>query len=570
MNARRMQRFGAGLGIALTLATACLRPHRAPRAWAPPPAAVRASQAVDADYLREQVARISSDVFEGRGPATQGDVAARGYLVEQLRGLGATPGLGAGGWEQGIDLRSITTTMPRLWTFKRGRARLALARSDEFVATSGAQNERGAIESAEVVFVGYGIQAPEYGWDDFKDRDVRGKILLVMNNDPDWDPALFAGTTRLYYGRWNYKFESAVRHGAAGAVIIHTTPSAGYPFQVVRSTWGGSRFELPRTGEGALTVQGWVTEDAARAMAKLGGHDLDRLVESARSRSFTPVPLGITTSLRFESRIERAYTANVVGIVRGRDPALADEYVVLSAHHDHLGLGRPNAAGDRVYNGALDNAAGDAQVLAITRAFQRLPAPPRRSILVLFSAVEEQGLLGSRYFTEHPPVPIDKLVAVVNYDGGNIWGRTRDMSQIGGGKSSLDRVVARVARWQGRVVEGDEFPDRGTLYRSDQFSFARVGVPPLYMKPGTDFVGRPPEWGRAQIVDYEAHDYHQPSDELRPSWNFDGMVDDARFGFLAALEIAEAREPPAWVAGDEFEAARASRAAADGGAPAPR
>jgi Zn-dependent M28 family amino/carboxypeptidase len=554
--------FFAG-GLSLALGAACHRTrHQPPGGWAPSQAAVVASRAIRPEYLRDQVARLSSDAMEGRAPGTRGDVAARAYLGEQLRALGAAPGLGDGAWEQPVDLVSVTTTMPEAWIFERGAGRLALRRSDEFIATTGTQAEHGAIDRVEVVFVGYGIEAPEYAWDDFKGRDVHAKILLVLNNDPDWDPALFAGKTRLYYGRWTYKFENAARHGAAGALIVHTTPSAGYPFQVVRSTWGGAHFELPSHGEPRLALQGWVTEEAARALAKLGGLDLDRLTEEARTRSFAPIPLGIGTSVRFESRIERSRSANVVGVLRGRDPRLADEYVVLSAHHDHLGIGAPNAAGDAIYNGALDNAAGDAQVLAITRALSALPARTRRSVLILFSAAEEQGLLGSRYFAEHPPVSPDKLVAVLNYDGGNIWGRTRDISQIGAGKSSLDEVVARVARWQGRVVKGDEFPDRGTLYRSDQFSFARIGVPPLYMKPGTDFVGHPPDWGRQQILDYEAHDYHQPSDELRPSWNFEGMVEDACFGFFAAVDIAEAPEAPTWVPGDEFERARKPSGAA--------
>jgi hypothetical protein len=557
------------LAVALSGASGCRR--ESPTVSSPPPSsspsppatALAASRTITAEFLRDQVTRISADAFEGRAPATPGDRAARAYLVGQLTALGLEPGPGPGVWEQPVDLVSVTTTMPKLWTFERGKQSLALAWSEQYIAGSGTQAASGAVDRAEVVFVGYGIVAPEYGWDDFKGRDVQGKILLVLNNDPDWDPALFGGTTRLYYGRWTYKFESAARHGAAGAIIVHTTPSAGYPFQVVRTSWGGARFELPSNGEPALTVQGWVTEDGARALTSLAGQDLDRLTAAARSPSFVPVSLGITTSLRFESRVEHARSANVYGVVRGSDPHLADEYVVVTAHHDHLGIGKPNAQGDAIYNGALDNAAGDAQVLAIARAFKALAAPPRRSLLVLFSAAEEQGLLGSRFFAEHPPVPARKLTAVLNYDGGNIWGRTRDVSQIGMGKSSVDEIVARVAAWQGRTVEGDEFPDRGTLYRSDQFSFAKVGVPALYMKPGTDYIGRPKGWGREQIVNYEAHDYHQPSDEIRPTWNFDGMIEDAQFGFLAALEIANADRAPTWVPGDEFEAARKASLAGD-------
>jgi Zn-dependent M28 family amino/carboxypeptidase len=522
----------------------------------PPPEVEVASKEITAPFLRAQVTQISADAFAGRGPATDGDRAARAYLVEQLTSLGLEPGRGRDGWEQPIDLVSVTTTMPKIWTFEHGNSRLSLSWWDQYIAGSGVQTARGTVDRAEVVFVGYGIEAPEYGWDDFKGRDVAGNVLLMLNNDPDWDPALFGGTTRLYYGRWTYKFESAARHGAAGAIIIHTTPSAGYPFQVVRASWGGTRFELPSKGAPALTVQGWVTEDGARALVQLAGRNLVELVQSARSKAFVPVALGITTSLRFENKLERAPTANVYGIIKGSDPDFADQYVIVSAHHDHLGVGKPDPSGDTVYNGAVDNAVGDAQVLGIARAFQALPSPPRRSILVLFTAAEEQGLLGSRYFAEHLPVAPTKIVADLNYDCGNIWGKTRDVTQVGRGKSSIDAVVTRVAGWQGRIVKPDQFPDRGSFYRSDQFSFAKIGVPALYLKTGTDFIGRPEGWGTEQILRYESHDYHQPSDEIRPDWNFDGMVEDAQIGFFAALEIANADQAPRWVPGDEFDAAR--------------
>lgn len=547
--------------LPLGLASDC-RPSPPAPASSPPRAVVEAARAITPELLRDRITRISADEFQGRAPSTPGDRGARAYLVDQLIAIGLEPGRGPEGWEQSVDLVSVKTTMPEAWTFERGDKRLSLAWSTQYVAGSGEQTERGAVDHADVVFVGYGIEAPEYGWDDFKGRDVEGKVLLMLNNDPDWDQALFAGTTRLYYGRWTYKFESAARHGAAGAILVHTTPSAGYPFQVVRTSWGGVRFELPASGGPTLAVQGWVTEDAARALVALAGEDLDGLTASARSKSFVPVPLGITTSIRFENHVEHARSANVFGILRGGDPRLENQYVILSAHHDHLGVGKPDGRGDAIYNGALDNAAGDAQVLAIAKALKVLPTPPRRSILVLFPAAEEQGLLGSRYFAEHPPAPAGKLIAVLNYDGGNKWGRTRDVSQIGRGKSSVDEVVARVAAWQGRALKGDEFPDRGTFYRSDQFSFAKIGVPALYMKPGTDVIGRPEGWGREQILSYEAHDYHQPSDEIGPTWNFDGMVEDAQFGFFAALEIANAEQSPTWVQGDEFEAARKASLAA--------
>jgi len=378
----------------------------------------------------------------------------------------------------------------------------------------------------------------------------------VLNNDPDWDPALFAGKTRLYYGRWTYKYENAARHGAAGAIIVHTTPSAGYPYQVVQSSWGGEQFALPTSGPTSLQVKAWVTEEAANSLVALSGQSLEQLQQLARSRAFAPVDLGISTSLHFDNQLERVQTANLIGKIAGSDPRLSDEYVVLSAHHDHLGIGKPDATGDAIYNGALDNGAGVAQVLAIVKAIQSLKTRPRRSFFVLFPAAEEAGLLGSQYFTEHPPVAAGKLAANLNYDGGNIWGRSRDITQLGKGKSSLDAVVARVAASLDRKIVGDQFPDRGSFYRSDQFNFAKIGVPALYLKTGTDFIGRPADWGKQQVLAFEAKRYHQPSDQLTPDWNFDGMVDDAHFGFLAVLEIANADRAPSWTSGDEFEAAR--------------
>jgi Zn-dependent M28 family amino/carboxypeptidase len=521
-----------------------------------PPAVLGAAAAITPQFLRAQIAKISSDEFEGRGPASKGDRAARAYLASQLAALGFEPGLGANGWEQEVELVGVKSSMPPQWTFKRGEDHVSLDWWDDYIASGGVQTKRGAVDRTEVVFVGYGIEAPEYGWDDFKGRDVRGKVLLMMNDDPDWDPALFAGTTRLYYGRWTYKYESAARHGAVGAIILHTPGSAGYPFQVVQTSWSGEQFHLPAGDEPTLQVRGWVTEKAARSLAELAGKDLSALVESARSRSFEPVPLGITTSLYFENEVHRVRTANVYGVLKGSDPRLAGEYVVVSAHHDHLGIGKPDKSGDTIYNGAMDNGAGDAQVLSIAKALKALPAPPRRSIVALFVAAEEQGLLGSQYFAEHPPMPAGRIAANVNFDGGNVWGRTRDITQIGRGKSSIDDVVTKVAAMQGRAVKPDQFPDRGSFYRSDQFSFAKVGVPALYLKVGTDFVGRPEGWGKAQILDYEAHRYHQPSDQIGPDWSFDGMVEDAQFGFFAVWLVANADQAPTWTRGDEFEAAR--------------
>jgi Zn-dependent M28 family amino/carboxypeptidase len=446
--------------------------------------------------------------------------------------------------------------MPAKWTFQRGGKTIAMSWWDEYIAGSGVQTDRGAIKNAEVVFVGYGIQAPEFGWDDFKGKDVKGKVLLMLNNDPDWDPSLFAGTTRLYYGRWSYKYESAARNGAAGVIIIHTTPSAGYPFQVVQTSWSGEQFELPAAGEPRIQVKGWMTEDAARKLVAVGGKDLAALVESARHKEFAPVPLGITTSFAFTNKVTRGKSANVYGLLRGTDPVLKDQLVVYSAHHDHLGIGKPDASGDKIYNGALDNATGCSQLLAIARAFHALSPPPRRSVLILFVAGEEQGLLGSQYYATHPTVPIGKVAVDINYDGGDIWGKTRDVTYVGRGKTTLDPLVDELAARQGRKVKPDQFPDRGAFYRSDQFSFARVGVPGLYLHTGTEFIDRPPSWGREQIEKFEKTSYHQPSDQISADWNFDGMIQDAQLGFAVGVKLANADQLPGWVPGDEFEAAR--------------
>ena len=514
-----------------------------------------AGQAITAVRIRDVIAEISDDRYGGRLPGTEGDTLARRYLAAELKRLGFAPGAADGSYEQPVDLVGVTAHAPPTWRFDRGGSAVDLERSTDFVAASGMQAETAEIRDAELVFAGYAIQAPEYDWDDFKDVDVRGKVLVVLNNDPDWDPALFEGTTRLYYGRWMYKYESAARQGAAGVIIVHTTPSAGYPWQVVQTSWSGPQFELPAGDEPRIAIEGWATEEATRRL--LGDeHDLDSLIEQAKSRDFRPVPLGITTSFALTNTLTRTPTANVYGVLRGSDPALADQYVIYSAHFDHLGTVPPDAEGDTIANGARDNASGVGILFAIGDAFKALPEPPRRSIVLLFAAAEEQGLLGSQYFAEHPPMPAGRIAANINYDSGNIWGQTRDITYIGLGRSSLDAIALDVGAHQGLTVKPDQFPDRGFFYRSDQFNFAKVGVPAFYFRAGTDFVGRPPGWGAEQLQLYEANNYHQPSDELRPDWNFDGMVQEAQFGFFAGLVVANDDALPQWNRGNEFEAAR--------------
>ncbi|MBW2542906.1 MAG: M28 family peptidase [Deltaproteobacteria bacterium] len=548
---RSFQFLGAYAAL-LTFAGCSHAPTLQPLAQEGQAAVARITAARLADHIRE----LSSDAYEGRGPATAGDLRTQQYLADQLDAIGLEPAGPDGSWVQEFDVVGITSEVPERWSFRSESETLTLDYWEQFIAASDVQRASSKIENAEVVFVGYGIDAPEYAWNDYAGQDLSGKVLLILNNDPDWDPELFEGETRLYYGRWSYKYETAARHGAVGAIIIHTVPSAGYPWQVVQTSWSGEQFELPAGDEARLEIASWITESAAVELAKLAGRDLAELVESAKSRDFQPVPLGVTTSLAFDNELSQARTANVIGRLPGSDPELSDEVVIFTAHHDHLGIGTPNESGDAIYNGALDNATGVAQVLAIADALQALPVAPRRSTLFLFVAGEEQGLLGSKYYAANPTYAPGKIAANINYDGGNIWGKVRDITFIGLGKSSLDAVVIEIAASQGRVVKPDQFPDRGYYYRSDQFAFAKIGVPATFFDAGTDFLGRPAGWGKEQMKKYEAAHYHQPSDEFDESWNFEGMIEDASLGFWTALRVANADAMPSWNPGDEFEAAR--------------
>lgn len=522
-----------------------------------PRGAQRALAQITTDDIRGVISELGSDAYEGRGPGSAGDAKARAWLEARMRSLGLAPGAADGSYQQRFAMVGVRPTLPAEWTFRavRGAATATLVPGEDFVAIGGKQRERAALADSEVVFVGYGIVAPEFGWNDYK-RDVRGKTVLILNNDPDWDDALFAGKRRLYYGRWDYKYEEAARHGAAGAIIVHTTDSAGYPWQVVRTSWTGEEFQLPAADEPRVELRAWVTEAKAREIAALGGRDLAQLVAAARSRDFAPLALDATTSLALPTALRRIETGNVLALLPGRDAKLRDELVVITAHHDHLGIGEPDAAGDAIYNGALDNASGVAVVSAIAEAFAALPRAPRRSVLFAFVAAEEQGLLGSLYYARNPSAPPGRIAANLNFDGANVLGRTHSIEVIGRGKSSLEDLLAAAAARQRRVLVDEAFPDRGFYYRSDQLNFARIGVPALYFRSGLDVIGKPEGWGRERRLEYEEQRYHQPSDELDASWDLSGAVEDAALGFWVAAAAAEARELPAWRPGDEFEARR--------------
>jgi len=521
------------------------------------PAEKSASRTIRPEELQGHIGFLASDLLEGRGPGTRGDALAQQYLAAQFRLLGLQPAGPDGSYLQPFDLVGMTGH-PETLSFTAPQGRLALRFHEDFIASSGVQAEESVLQDSELVFVGYGIQAPEYEWDDFKGMDLKGKTLLILNNDPEDDPKLFGGKARLWYGRWDYKYEQAAKVGAAGAIILHTTPSAGYPWQVVQTSWSGEQFELPAAGaHPRLQMKAWTTDEATRRVVQLSGRDLDTLRGMAQKRDFRPVPLGVTVSTRFANQVRRRPTANVLGLLPGSDPKLSKEVVLYTAHHDHLGIKAEAKPGeDAIYNGAVDNASGVAAMLAVARAFSALPRPPPRSILFAAVAAEEQGLLGSQFLAEHLPVPAGRVAANINIDGLNIHGRTRDVTVIGLGKSSLDKTLTALAAGQGRIVRGDQLPDRGFFYRSDQFNFAKRGIPSAYFSSGMDFIGRPPGWGKERRERWEAEHYHQPSDELRPDWDYSGAVEDVRLFFLLGSHVARARELPRWNKGDEFEGPR--------------
>jgi Zn-dependent M28 family amino/carboxypeptidase len=516
-----------------------------------------AAAAIRENRIRADIGFLSHDLLEGRGPATRGDELAQAYVAARFEAIGLEPGAPNGTWLQPFDLVAVDTRCPPVVRVARGAEGVDLRFYEDYIATSGVQSEVARVDNAEIVFVGYGIVAPEYQWDDFGNMDLEGKVLLILNNDPADDPERFEGKRRLYYGRWDYKYAMAARQGAAGALIVHTTPSAGYAWSVVQNSWTGEQFALPADGDTALQVEGWVTEDGARRIVRLAGHRLDALVAAAQRPDFSPVPLGLTTSVLLENVVERRQSANVIGRLTGSDPLVSREAVIYTAHHDHLGIRTdPEGGPAAIYSGALDNASGVAAMLAIAEAFVALPQPPGRTILFASVGAEEQGLLGSEYLAQNPPVPPGRLAANINIDGMNIWGPTRDVAVVGLGKSTLDDWIRAIAEDQGRAVRPEAFPDKGSYYRSDHLSLAKVGVPGAYLDAGTEATGRPEGWAQERQEAWQKAHYHQPSDDLSPDWDLSGAIEDARLLFFLGVKVAGAPTLPEWRPGDEFEPAR--------------
>jgi Zn-dependent M28 family amino/carboxypeptidase len=511
--------------------------------------------AITAPEIDGHLRFLSSDLLEGRAPGTRGGRLAAEYIASQLRSFGVEPGAN-GSYFQQVPIDILTTQAPSVRAAASGRATASLRQPEDVVLWGGSAAPQGSARG-ELVFVGYGAAAPEYRWDDFKDVDVKGKVLLVLVNDPPApasEPALFGGNAMTYYGRWTYKYEEAERRGAAGMLIVHRTDQAGYPWQVVVGSNATQHRLLPRDPKlpPPLGVRGWITDSAATALLKQAGLDMASLRAQAATRDFKPVPTGITMDLGVASTVERVQSENVVGVVRGSDPRLSKQYVALSAHWDHLGIGTP-VNGDSIYNGAFDNASGVASVLAIARATAATQPRPKRSLLFLFVTAEESGLLGSAYFAQSPTVPLTQIAANVNVDETNFLGRTRDLILLGDNKSSLGPQMAALLRPEGMRLTPKDHPEAGHFYRSDHFSLAKAGVPAVSIEAGLDFVGRPKEWGLQQSEDFTDHRYHQPSDQYRPDFDLSGAVQLTDIVMRFARRLADAPGMPTWNADAEFK-----------------
>ena len=533
----------------------------------PLPAATDAKQTplgdlptVDMDALLRHVKQLSSDEFEGRGPGTRGEELSVNYLADEFKKVGLKPGDTDGTYFQKVPLVGITPT-PAPLVFSKGGAKQTLKFKDDVVAWTKHVAESASIDNSELVFVGYGVVAPEYNWDDYKGVDVKGKTIVMLVNDPPvpdpatpgaLDPKTFGGKAMTYYGRWTYKYEIAAQKGAAGALIIHETIPAGYGFNVVQGKTG-EQFDLvtPDKNMGRAAIEGWISREQGRKLLQLAGQDLDQLKARAVTRDFKPVPLGVRASMTIKNTLRTIDSRNVIAKLEGSDPTLKDEYVVYTAHWDHFGKGP-----EGIFHGAEDDAIGCAALIETARAFAKAAVPPKRSILFLAVTSEEQGLLGSEYYSVTPLYPLAKTLADINMDSWNVHGRTRDMTFVGFGASELDDYALAAAAEQGRVVHGDAEPEKGFYYRSDHFNFAKEGVPALNISGGMDYLGKPADYGQKMRDDWTANRYHTPKDVVLPDWDLSGTREDLKVLFVVGYRVAQADKYPEWRPGNEFRAKR--------------
>ncbi len=514
--------------------------------------------------LLKHIQVLASDEFEGRGPGTPGEEKAVGYIATQLKAIGLKPGNPNGTYIQEAPLVGFKTEAEGL--IRVGDIAFPLKSLDDWVAVSRRQTKSVAIKTTDIVFVGYGVVAPEYGWDDYKGVDVKNKTIIMLVGDPQVpDPAnpskldetMFKGKAMTYYGRWTYKYEIAAEKGAAAALIVHETGPAGYPFSVVQGSWSRENFDLPAPDKnvGRAAIEGWLPLDKAKAVLKAANLDFDTLKASAAKKNFRPVVIpGGHAGFEAENSLRQVKSKNVVGLLEGSDPKLKDEYVVYTAHWDHLGVD-PKLPGDQIFNGAADNASGVAAVLEAAKLFSA-GERPKRSILFLLVTAEEKGLLGAKYYATHPLYPLDRTLADINLDVINLWGRTSDISSVGMGQTTLDDLLGVVASAHGRTIGSDTEPEKGLYYRSDHFEFAKNGVPALNLKGGDKYLGKGDDYGAKVRDGYTQNDYHKPSDEVKADWDLSGAVEDVGIAVEVGRIVANGSKYPEWKPTSEFRAKR--------------
>jgi len=522
----------------------------------------------DAAKMRDRVKTLSADDMEGRGPGTAGGSRAAKYIADQMRSNGVMPGNGSSYFQDvkliGVKADPDTT----LYASGSGKDGTSFKFADDFVATTGAQTADVEV-SSHIIFVGYGINAPEYKWNDYKGDPERykGKWLMILVNDPPAtsnEPDLFGGKALTYYGRWTYKYEEAARHGAAGVILVHTDRSAGYGWNVVRSSNSSWKYEIERSAGDKtpfLKVKAWMTESASARLLASSAKDLKKLQAAATKRDFEPEELTTDVTLKLHSKFEHVRSPNVVGIVKGSDKKLSNEYVVYSAHYDHLGIGEPDATGDKIYNGAYDNASGVASVLGVAEMFAKMPKNkrPKRSFLFLITTAEEQGLLGAEYYSQNPIIPLNKTAADINLDGVNFFGKVSDFVPLGADRSSLIDPINAAAQERNFELIGDMSPEQGFFFRSDHFPFAKVGVPSVNFEHGDKFLkpltGEPYKF----FMNYTAEHYHQASDEYHDWWDIDAMIQETEFAAAIGIKVADLSQMPHYKDMDEFSAADKAR-----------
>jgi Zn-dependent M28 family amino/carboxypeptidase len=510
---------------------------------------------------------LASDEFEGRGPGTPGEERTVAYLTEQFRKLGLNAGNPDGTYVQGVPLVGFQAKQVT-GSFKSAGKTIALEFPKDFVAVSRRMAQEVKVPNSDVVFVGYGVVAPEYGWDDYKGLDVRGKTLIMLVNDPavpdpndpsKLDSAFFKGRAMTYYGRWTYKYEIASEKGAAAAILVHETGPAGYPFEVVQGSWSRENFDIaqPQTGQvpNRVAIEGWISTDKAKELFAAAGRDFEVLKKAAMRRDFRPETWNCHAQFAISNSLREVQSRNVIARIEGSDPALKNEFVIYTAHWDHLGRD-PAIQGDQIYNGAADNASGVAAILEMAKAFSMLRPAPKRSLIFLAVTAEEKGLLGAKYYATHPLYPLERTLADINLDVINLWGPTRDLISIGMGNSTLDDLLVQVARERGRAVLPDADPEKGYYFRSDHFEFAKEGVPALDPKGGCDYIGKSADFGKRTQDEYTAKDYHKVSDEVKPGWDLSGAAEDLKLLVEVGYRIAQGNRYPEWKQGSEFRAKR--------------